>query len=107
MDFLLNGDKMNFNYHIHKSNIECPYCDKTCNDDDYSVALEVKVKLECESCGKNFYVDTCVVYNTYSDCALNGKEHDLIQSKSHPTVFDCDNCYHHEVKPTVKEMLIE
>ena len=101
---------MNFNYHIHKSNIECPYCDKTCHDDDYVVAkeLETKVEFECESCGKKFYVDACVVYNTYSDCALNGKKHNLIQSENSPALFDCNDCYYYEViRPTVKETLVK
>ena len=91
-------DKMNFNYHIHKSSIECPYCDKICHD-DYSVGTEEeRIEFECEHCEKKFYVDACIVFNTYSDCVLNDKEHDLIQSKSHPTVFDCNNCYYHEVR---------
>jgi hypothetical protein len=100
---------MNFKYHIYKPSIECPYCDKICQDDDHSVAseLEKRVEFKCEYCGKKFYAESCIVYNTYSDCTLNGEEHDLIQSESHPAVFNCNNCYYHEVRPTVKETLIK
>lgn len=94
---------MNFNYHIYAPSIKCPYCDKECYDDDYLVAqdLEVRVEFECEYCGKVFYAEACIVYNTYSDCALNNKEHIFKQSKSHSRVFNCENCYYTEVRDEI------
>ena len=91
---------MNFNYHIQKSNIKCPYCDKDCEDYDYEAAqnLEEKIESECEHCGKKFYVEASIAYSTYSDCELNGESHDYEQSVSYPTFFDCKNCYHSEVR---------
>jgi len=91
---------MNFNYHIYVSNIKCPYCNKDCDDYDYEVAqnLEEKVEFECEHCGKRFYVEAIITYCTYSDCELNDEPHDWEQSVSHPTVFDCRNCYQHKVE---------
>ena len=91
---------MNFNYHIHKSSIECPYCDKSLIDDDGEVAMspEERIEFECIYCGKKFWADSCIVYNTYSDCKLNGEEHKFKASKSHPTVFNCENCYEYEVR---------
>ncbi len=91
---------MNFNYHIHSSDIKCPYCDKECEDDDYVVAqeLETQIDFECEHCGKTFHAVSCIVFNSYSDCSLNGKKHDFECSKHHPTVFSCKNCYQTEVR---------
>lgn len=104
---------MNYNYHIHKSNIQCPYCDKICADDDYVVSqnMEEKIKFECENCGRMFWIEACVVYNSYSDCELNDKEHDFINDcEKHPTVFNCKNCYQTKVvttDPTPKDCLKE
>ncbi|MCK4828086.1 hypothetical protein KA005_70810 [bacterium] len=91
---------MNLNYYIHGSNIKCPYCDKDCEDYDHEVAqdLETRVELECEHCGKKFYAEASIAYSTYSNCELNGESHDYEQSVSHPTVFDCKNCFHYEVR---------
>lgn len=88
---------MNLNYHIHKSSIICPYCDKVCRDDDYIVAqkLDTKIEFECEHCGKKFQAEACIVYNTYSDCTLNGKTHDLIETHIEG-FFQCNNCEHYE-----------
>ena len=91
---------MNFNYHIHNSYVKCPYCDKNCDDSEGMVAAqgETRIEIECEHCEKKFFADSSIVYNTYSDCELNGEKHDLRPSGSHPTVFHCKNCYYHEVK---------
>lgn len=91
---------MNLNYHIYVSNIKCPYCDKDCEDTEYEVAreLERRIEFECEHCGRKFYVEACIVYCTYSDCELNDKKHNFKQLENHPTLFNCKNCYHHEVR---------
>ena len=91
---------MNVNYHIYVSNVKCPYCDKDCEDTEYEVAreLETRIEFECEHCGRKFYAEACIVYSTYSDCELNDEKHDFKQSESHPTVFDCENCSHYEVR---------
>jgi len=91
---------MNFNYHIYKSNIKCPYCDKDCEDYEHGATrgLETKVEFECEHCGKKFYIEVTIVYSTYSDCELNGESHDYEQSVSQPTVFNCKNCSQCKVK---------
>lgn len=91
---------MNFNYHIHYSYIKCPYCDKNCENDGLLNLknIEVKVEFECEHCEKKFYADSGIVFNTYSDCKLNGEEHDLKQSEHVPEVYHCENCYYHEVQ---------
>jgi len=93
---------MNFNYHIHKSDIRCPYCDERCTDDDYVVAqeLETRVEFECEHCGKLFWAESSIVFSTYSDCKLNGDEHDFKSAEKYPSVFNCENCYQTEVRPT-------
>ena len=91
---------MNFLYHIHEQSIKCPYCDKDCEDDDYVVARELdnRIEFECEYCYKKFWAEACMVYNTYSDCNLNDIEHSFKPTKSHPMVFDCENCYQTEVR---------
>ena len=89
---------VNLDYYIYEPNIKCPYCNKDCRDDDYIVELDAQIEFECEHCEKMFHVEPCIVYCTYSDCKLNGKEHDFEQSESHPTVFNCKNCYQHEVR---------
>ena len=92
---------MNFNYHIHVSNVKCPYCDKDCKDSEYEAAqeLETKIEFECEHCGKVFWVESSIVYSTYSDCKLNGNEHLFKNdSEKHPTVFNCEKCSQHEVR---------
>ncbi len=92
---------MNYNYHIYNSSIKCPYCDKDCQDEEYTVTqrLETRIEFECEHCGKVFWAEACVVYSTYSDCRLNGDEH-LFKNDcaEYPTVFDCENCSQHEVR---------
>ena len=99
---------MNLNYHIYQSNVKCPYCNKNCEDSDYEVArdLETQIEFECEHCERKFFAEACIVYSTYSDCKLNDEEHDFEQSKHRSTVFDCKNCYHHEVRtePILKEV---
>lgn len=92
---------MNYNYHIHKSDITCPYCDKGCYDEDYVVArnLEERIEIECEHCGRMFWAESCIVFNTYSDCSLNGEDHDFQNdSEKYPTVFSCRNCQESEVR---------
>ena len=92
---------MNYNYHIYESDIQCPYCNKSCYDDDYSVAqdLDSRVEFECDHCEKRFWVEASIVYSTYSDCGLNGEKHQFINdSKKYPTVFNCKNCSQTEVR---------
>ena len=91
---------MNVNYHISKASIKCPYCDKECWDDDYTVTqdLESKTEFECEHCEKKFWASAHVSYDTHSDCELNGIDHDYIATESHPTVFHCRNCSQYEVR---------
>ena len=92
---------MNLNYHIHKSDIICPYCDKECSVENYGVArdLEEKIELECEHCEKIFWAESCIVYNTYSDCGLNNEEHKFKNDcDEYPTVFNCQNCQKCEVR---------
>jgi len=91
---------INLQYHIYESNIKCPYCDRECYDDDCEVAqnLGAYVDFECTRCEKVFFAESSVVYSTYSDCNLNGEEHDFEASKTHPTVFNCKRCYKTEVR---------
>jgi hypothetical protein len=91
---------MNLNYHIHVSDVQCPYCDLDCEDSEYEVArdLERRIEFECEHCEKKFHAEACIVYSTYSDCKLNDEKHDFEQSESHPTVFNCKNCSQTEVR---------
>jgi uncharacterized Zn-finger protein len=90
---------MGYLYHIHEFNIKCPYCDKEYQDDDYEVAREFdsEVELECEYCGKKFWAESCIVYSTYADCALNGKSHDLIETHI-AGQFKCNDCEHYEYR---------
>ena len=90
---------MNLNYHIHEVSIKCPYCDKEYRDDDYEVSRKIddKVELECD-CGKNFYAESRIVFNTYAACELNGQEHDLEETHI-PDFFQCKNCEHCERNP--------
>ena len=95
---------MNFLYHIDETRIKCPYCDKECSDDDHSVSeIEEWVIFECEHCEKTFFAQANIAYTTYSDCKLNDVEHEFESSESHPTVFNCKNCYHWEVKNELVE----
>ena len=94
--------RMNLRYHIHEANIKCPYCDKECPDDDYEVAkdIETRIEFECVHCGKKFWAESCIVYCTYADCALNGKTHDFIETHI-PGFFKCNECEHYErIEPT-------
>jgi hypothetical protein len=92
---------MNLKYHIHESNIKCPYCDASCRDDDYSVGenFDNPIEFECLSCKKNFWAEANIVYTTYSDCSLNKIEHDFVSAGGeHPQVFNCENCSQYEVR---------
>lgn len=93
------------NYHIHKSNIICPYCNEEYDDDDYEVSrdLESKVELECEKCGKNFRASAEIVFNTEAACELNNKEHELIETHV-KGFFKCRVCKHYEHKDIQKVM---
>lgn len=97
---------MNLNYHIHKSDIKCPYCDQEYQDDDYEVArnMEEQTELECEHCGKKFNAKTCVVYNTYADCELNKESHVLTETHI-PGFFQCENCQHYGYYKTVEGVM--
>ena len=90
----------NLQYHIHESQIKCPYCDTECYDDDYQVGNEFDspVDFECDNCEKVFFAEANVVYSTYSDCELNNEDHDFEVSRTHPTVFNCKRCYKTEVR---------
>lgn len=96
---------MNLNYHIHESNIKCPYCDKDCEDDDYVVASGngERVEFECPHCEKIFWAEANRVYSTHSDCALNNTEHELEESGHVKNLFDCKNCTHFEMKKDQSE----
>ena len=90
---------MNLQYHIREGDVKCPYCNKVCDNDGINALdLDRKTELECDHCEKRFYATAEVVYSTYSDCKLNGEEHELEVAANHPTVFNCKNCSHYEVK---------
>jgi hypothetical protein len=89
---------LNLKYHIYEGSVKCPYCDKDCPDDDYSVEVDNQIEFECDHCEKTFWAEMNYSYSTYSDCSLNDIEHDWEQSESHPTVFNCRNCAQHEVR---------
>lgn len=103
----MNIGDINLNYHIHESSLKCPYCDETCVDDDHCVGedgFDVKTEYQCEHCDKTFHAEANIVYSTYSDCSLNGIDHEWYSIKSHPTVFHCKNCSQYDVR-TPKEAL--
>ena len=93
---------MNLNYHIYKPDIKCPYCDTDYCDEDYYVSqqMETQVELECDDCGKNFWAEACVVFNTHADCELNDKKHDFEETHI-PNLFNCKNCPQTDYKPIV------
>ena len=95
---------MNLQYHIYELEIKCPYCNKD-QDDDHVVAKksDVSVNVKCEYCGMAFNVQTRILFNSYSDCELNGIEHDLEKSSFAETVFNCKNCSQHKIIPPVTE----
>ncbi len=95
---------MNLNYHIHKSDTKCPYCDQSCEDDDYTVAKEDgdRVEFECPHCEKRFWAETDRVYSTHADCALNNETHELEESEHIKNLYNCKNCPHFEMKKDPK-----
>lgn len=90
---------MECNYHIHESDIKCPYCDEDCYDDDYTVSqnLEERIEFECEHCDKKFYAEASIAFSTYADCELNGKEHDLEETHI-KGFFKCRVCEYYTQK---------
>lgn len=68
---------MNLNYHIHESTIKCPFCNREHADIDHIGRrnLDTSVEFDCVQCGKKFIVESCIVYNSYSNCKLNGESH--------------------------------
>jgi hypothetical protein len=89
---------MNLQYHIYTPQVQCPYCDEFCRDDDYSVELESKTVFECEHCGKNFFVESTITYCSYSNCHLNGKEHDWYLIDINHNHYHCNNCYEYKIE---------
>jgi len=89
---------MNLNYHISEPSIECPYCDSHYENEGELNDLGEKVELECDNCGKHFWAEAQVSYDTHSDCSLNSIEHDWVNSESHPTVYNCNNCSQYKVE---------
>ncbi len=91
---------MNLNYHIHATCVKCPYCDKEYRNDDHIVGeggFGDPIEFECEDCGKIFYAEADVVYNTFADCGLNKEKHDWYNTKSHPAIFHCRKCQQHKI----------
>jgi uncharacterized Zn-finger protein len=90
---------MNLNYHIHESSIKCPYCDEIYQDDDYAVTseFETRVEVECSDCGKRFYAESCIVFNTYSDCKLNNTEH-CWEKSTIDSLFNFKNCHETDIR---------
>ena len=87
------------NYHIQESNIKCPHCDRDCENDGVVEELETREEFECEHCGTKFWAEASVAYSSYSDCSLNNKEHEWENlTEKYPEVFNCKNCYQHEVR---------
>ena len=65
--------------------LKCPYCGN--EDQDAWETLDKdddKYEIECESCGKKFWGEKCVMidYRGEADCELNGEEHDLEPTKN-------------------------
>ena len=90
---------MNLNYHINESQIKCPYCDAEYYLDGEINDFETKEELYCGSCERKFWAEANINYSTYSDCSLNGKDHEFENNvAAFPTVFNCKNCYQHEVR---------
>ena len=85
---------MNMNYHIGETSIKCPYCDNSCEDSDYAVDFNDRTEFECEYCGKVFWAQAKMDYDTHADCSLNGEEHDWYFPKKEkfPTLLNCHNC---------------
>lgn len=90
---------MGYFYHIHEFNIKCPYCDKEYCDDDHEVIREFdsRIELECGHYEKKFWAESCIVYNTYADCTLNGKPHDFVATHI-AGQFKCNDCEYYEYR---------
>lgn len=73
----------------------CPYCDSMFQD---SWDFDEDESVECDECGKLFELEVEIetTYTTYSNCSLNGEEHDWVVDKymTSPTWiwYGCTKC---------------
>lgn len=92
------------------SDMHCPYCgadQQVCHDDGAGYSEDERHEHTCSECEKTFVFTTCIVlYYTpkKADC-LNGAQHDLAMSKTHPRQYSKMRCKHceYERTPTPEE----
>ena len=82
----------------HDREIICPYCDAEYQE---SFLLQDESP-KCEACGKWFELQVSIetTYHTYTNCELNGEEHDWEESSCTDLCvsYKCSKCidYKHE-----------
>ena len=93
---------MKLHFHIGTFLITCPYCNQECEDTGRNVenSLGCKLEFQCEHCTKKFYVEPHVGFDSYADCELNGKKHEMKKSITGNNHYRCNNCNHYEIRNT-------
>ena len=92
---------MNTKYHIHKSTVTCPYCDKEQDFDSPPDEFNKQETNQCGYCDKFFTTVMEAVFSTYSDCEANKEEH-VFKECHIPGFYLCENC--EEVKRAVAKV---
>jgi hypothetical protein len=79
------------------NDVDCPYCgseQEICHDDGYGYAENRRHRQKCGSCGNTFVYETCIIieHEAYKADCLNGGEHKLSPSHTHPIEFSMMHC---------------
>ena len=94
------------------SDVECPYCgagQEICHDDGFGYDEDSAHEMECGGCEKTFVFTTSIMfsYTPYKADCLNGADHNLLASRTHPRIYTkmrCQDC-DYERSPTDSEWL--
>jgi len=84
--------------------LECPYCEQTCEPDESGSAEDEEIEKECPHCGKyfTFFVNYYPSYSSHKAPCLNGEPHKYEPIVGYPKEyyknrFRCKYCGKEEI----------
>lgn len=82
------------------SEVKCPYCgheQEINHDDGYGYEEGPTHEQDCVSCERVFEYTTTISFS-YDVYCFEEEDHDLVQSRYEPSLYECKNCNYCEVK---------
>jgi len=71
--------------------VKCPYCGHI-QDNEVTYGLEDGEDIECENCGKRFWVNVYIEYLATPDCELNHEKHEWVLYDKEHNIYMCRKC---------------